>query len=105
MTWKIRKMALHLTEETDLFGETNWFKGDGKRTSGEAELAQVDAKLTSQETHQVRTIATVEGEWGKHQPLFEHLRQSLFSDYLDVLADKRKPDPPFEVNIARGGFS
>ena len=27
VTWKIRKMALHLTDETEMFGETSWVKG------------------------------------------------------------------------------
>ena len=63
VTWKVRKPALHLTKETNLFGETNWVKGERKQTLGEDELAEVEAKITTQEKHHVRTIATVECEW------------------------------------------
>ena len=49
VTWKVRKLALHLTEETDLFGETNWVKGERKQSLGEDELAEVEKTIMAQE--------------------------------------------------------
>ena len=77
-----------------MFGDTSWVKGDRKQTLGQDELAEVEAKPSAHKKHQVRTIATLEGEWGEHQPLVESLRKPLFSDYPDVLADENKTDPP-----------
>ena len=74
-------------------GETNWVEGDRQQTLGEHELAEVEAKPKSQKTHRLRTIAIFEAEWSDHQPLVEHLRRALFTDYLDVLAEEIKPDP------------
>ena len=63
-----------------------------ENTSGEAVLAEVEAILIYQKTNQVRSIATVEGEWGEHQQMLEQLRRASFTDYPDLLADKIKPD-------------
>ena len=65
-------------------------------------MAEVEAKLSAHKSHQVRTIATVEGEWGEHQPLVESLRKYLFTDYADVLADEIKPDPPIRGEHCEG---
>ena len=95
-------MALDITDETEMFGETSWVKGGRTQILGEDELAEVEAKLSVREELPIRTIATTEGEWGEHQPLVESLRKALFADYPAVLANEIKPNPPIRGEHCEG---
>ena len=95
-------MALHYTDEGEMFGDTSWVKGGRNEILGEDELAEVEGKLSVRKELPIRTIATAEGEWGEHQTLVESLRKALFADYPHVLANEIKSNPPIRGEHCEG---